>query len=152
MSDLLNDQIDLLIADAMKSGNEIRKNTLRFIKNEFLKWKTAKENIGKQMSSKDEIQILYKMIKSRMDSIDQYEAAGKKDLANAERAEIDIIKQYLPAQVSNEQIEVAFETVKIDKGWELSKKNMGNYIKAIKDIYPGADGKTISEIVKSKLE
>ena len=151
MNNLLNDKIDLLIANAIKSGDGMKKYTLRLIKNEFLTWKTAKENVGKQMTEKDEIQILYKMIKSRMDSIDQYEAAGYKSSADAERNEIEIIKQYLPAQVSNEQIEAAFETVKVDKGWELSKKNMGNYIKAIKEIYPGADGKTVSEIVKSKL-
>jgi uncharacterized protein YqeY len=92
------------------------------------------------------------MIKMRMDSIDQFEEAGRQDLANNERAQIQVLKEFLPAMITKEQIERAFEAVQRENGWEPVKKNIGNYIKAIKVIYPSADGKLVSDTVKEKLQ
>jgi len=152
MDKLLHDKIDMFIMNSMKSGDKVRTETLRGIKTAFLNWKTDKVNIGKEITYSIEVQILNKMIKMRMDSIDQFEEANRQDLANNERAQIQVLKEFLPAMVTKEQIEKAFEVVQRENGWELVKKNMGNYIKAIKVIYPSADGKLVSDIVKEKLQ
>lgn len=151
MDDLLNDKLEMFIMNAMKSGDSVRRETLRAIKATFLNWKTDKQNIGKQLTHSIEVQLLYKMIKTRMDSIDQYEEAGRLDLANEERQQIQIIKEFLPCEVSQEQIEKAFNVIQLENGWELVKKNMGLFIKAIKEMYPYSDGKIVSDFVKSKL-
>lgn len=152
MNELLHDKIDMFIMNSMKSGDKVRTETLRAIKATFLNWKTDKNNIGKEITHSVEVQILNKMIKMRMDSIDQFEEAGRTELANNERAQIQVIKEFLPAMITKEQIEKAFEIVQLENGWELVKSNIGNYIKAIKIIYPLADGKLISDIIKEKLQ
>lgn len=152
MNELLHDKIDMFIMNSMKSGDKVRTETLRAIKAIFLNWKTDKNNIGKEITRSVEVQILNKMIKMRMDSIDQFEEAGRTELANNERAQIQVIKEFLPAMITKEQIEKAFEIVQLENGWELVKSNIGNYIKAIKIIYPSADGKLISDIIKEKLQ
>jgi hypothetical protein len=152
MDESLHDKIDMFIMNSMKSGDKVRTETFRAIKTAFLNWKTDKVNIGKEITYSVEVQILNKMIKMRMDAIDQFEEANRQDLANNERAQIQVLKEFLPAIVTKEQIEKAFEVVQLENGWELVKKNMSNYIKAIKVIYPSADGKLISDIVKEKLQ
>lgn len=152
MDESLHDKIDMFIMNSMKSGDKVRTETFRAIKTAFLNWKTDKNNIGKEITYSIEIQILNKMIKMRMDAIDQFEEANRQDLANNERAQIQVLKEFLPAMVTKEQIEKAFEVVQLENGWELIKKNMGNYIKAIKVIYPSVDGKLVSDVVKEKLQ
>ena len=152
MDELLHDKIDMFIMNSMKSGDKVRTETFRAIKTAFLNWKTDKANVGKEITQSVEVQILNKMIKMRMDSIDQFEEAGRQELANEEKAQIQVLKEFLPAMITSEQIEKAFEVVQRENGWELVKKNMGNYIKAIKVIYPSADGKLVSDIVKEKLQ
>lgn len=69
MDDLINDKIDMLIMDAMKNHDDVRKETLRAIKTAFMEWRTAKVNVGKTIDETVEIQILNKMVKQRQESI-----------------------------------------------------------------------------------
>ena len=84
-------ELNALIMEAMKNHDTVRTETLRAIKSAFLNWQTSKENAGKDLSEAEEIQIIKKMVKQRQESIEQYLAAGRKELADAEQAQIDEI-------------------------------------------------------------
>lgn len=135
--------IDNEIKKALLEKNKVRLDALRMIKAAFIEFKTAKN--AKPFDDAAEIGILKKMVAQRKDSASEYLAAGRQDLADKENAEIEVIKEYLPAEVSKEDIlKAAREVVK-----EKEMRLMGSYIKEIKALFPGADGKDISEIVKS---
>ena len=137
--------IDELIQQEIKSGNKFKLETYRAIKAEFLKAKTEKN--AKELDEVRKLQILQKMIKQREDSADQYIKANRLDLAADEKAEIAIIAEFLPEEVTKEEIESAVVNCNIEK----TKSNMGSIIKVIKSQLPLADGKLVSETVKKYL-
>ena len=137
--------IDELIQQEIKSGNKFKLETYRAIKAEFLKAKTEKN--AKELDEVRKLQILQKMIKQREDSADQYIKANRLDLAADEKAEIAIIAEFLPEEVTKEEIEEAIVNCNIEK----TKSNMGSIIKIIKSQLPLADGKLVAETVKKYL-
>ena len=145
--------IDLnkLIMEAMKAHDTVRTETLRGIKTAFLNWQTSKEHAGKELTYADKVQIIKKMVKQREESIEQYIAARRKELADAEQAQINILKEFLPAEATEEDILKCFYDVIGQDGVEPIKKNMGTIIKMIKSSLPTADGKLVAQIVASKL-
>lgn len=146
---MLNEKIDKLIMESMKAHNEVRTKTLRAIKNEFLKWKTSKENAGKELDATSEMSLLKKMVKTRAESADLYEQAGRHDLAEAEKAEIDVIEEFVPKAATEDEIEAALGKALFVM--EPIQKNMGAIIKSIKQDLPNADGALVAKIVKSHL-
>ena len=142
---LLNVKLEELIGESMKSGNSKKTETLRLIKSAFLNYtKQDKKNV---LDEAAEIQILGKLAKQREESIEIYKANNRMDLAESEQAELDIIKSYLPEEVSEEEIEKkAIEIITVKE-----KSKMGGYIKQLKQEFPGASGKTIAEIVTKIL-
>lgn len=157
---MINNQIDKLIMEAMKSHENVRKEALRAIKAAFLLWRTQKENVNKPFTDEVEIQILKKMVKQRQESIEQFTAAGRQDLADAEAAQVVILKEFLPADVTKEQIVKTFENLMAigADAWHnmgylpLDKKYMGVYIKELKRVHPSADGKLVAEVVQDFLK
>lgn len=140
-------KIDELISKALKERNEIRLSVLRSIKNEFLKYKTSKN--AKPLDDAAEIQILKKMVSQREESVRLFKEGGREDLATSEKSELNILKEFLPAEVTREEI-----TAVLEKWMEtntLEKKTMGLAIKYIKSELPMADGKLTSDIVKERL-
>ena len=137
--------IDELIQQEIKSGNKFKLETYRAIKAEFLKAKTEKN--AKELDEVRKLQILQKMIKQREDSASQYIKANRLDLAADEKAEIAIIAEFLPEEVTKEEIEAAIVNCNIEK----IKSNMGSIIKVIKSQLPLADGKLVAETVKKYL-
>lgn len=137
--------IDELIQQEIKSGNKFKLETYRAIKAEFLKAKTEKN--AKELDEVRKLQILQKMIKQRGDSADQYIKANRLDLAADEKAEIAIIAEFLPEEVTKEEIEEAIVNCNIEK----TKSNMGSIIKIIKSQLPLADDKLVAETVKKYL-
>jgi uncharacterized protein YqeY len=95
---------------------------------------------------------LQSLVKQRRDSVEQYEKAGRAELAEKERAEIAVIEEYLPRAASREEIERAVEEAVAETG-ASSPKEMGAVMKAALARLAGrnADGKVVSELVKSKL-
>lgn len=148
---MINENLNQMIMGAMKNHDQERTETYRAIKTAFMNWKTAKENAGKEMTEADEINVLKKMVKQREDSIEQYKAANREDLATAELAQVLIIKEFLPAEVTAEQIEEVFFKVQQLGKYEAIQKNMGLFIKEVKASLPNADGKLVAEIVKKAL-
>lgn len=148
---MINENLNQMIMGAMKDHDQERTETYRAIKTAFMNWKTAKENAGKELTEVDEISILKKMVKQREESIEQYKAAGREDLAAAELAQVLIIKEFLPAEVTAEQIEEVFFKIKELGECEFVQKNMGLIIRGVKTMLPNADGKLVAEIVKKAL-
>ena len=93
--------IDLnkLIMDAMKAHDTVRTETLRAIKTAFMNWQTSKEHAGKELTYADSMQIIKKMVKQREESIEQYVTAGRQELADAEQAQINVLKEFLISKV-----------------------------------------------------
>ena len=145
--------IDLnkLIMDAMKAHDTVRTETLRAIKTAFMNWQTSKEHAGKELTYADSMQIIKKMVKQREESIEQYVTAGRQELADAEQAQINVLKELLPAEITAEDILKCFYDVVGQDGFEPIKKNMGVIIKTIKSVFPTADGKLVAQIVASRL-
>lgn len=148
---LIKDIIDSHIMTAMKQHNQFRTEVYRAIKASLLNWETAKENVGKQMTEADEFSVIKKMVKQRQDSAEQYQLAGRQELAEKELDEISVLKEFLPEEVTKEQIEeLAIDIIKTFD-YVPTMKDMGKIVKAIKDRLPNADGKLVAEVVKSKL-
>jgi len=145
---MLYENIDKLIAEAMKNHDNIRLSTLRLIKTKFLEYKTSKG--AKPIDEAIEITLLRKMVAERKDAIGLYIAAGRNELAEKENNEMKIIQEFLPAEVTPEQIREAFNAV-LSTGIEPIKKNMGLFIRGIKEKLPTADGKSVSTYVSQNL-
>lgn len=145
---MIYENIDKLIAEAMKNHDNIRLSTLRLIKTKFIEYKTSKG--AKPIDEAIEITLLRKMVAERKDAIGLYIAAGRNELAEKENNEMKIIQEFLPAEVTPEQIKEAFNAV-LGTGIEPIKKNMGLFIRGIKEKLPTADGKSISTYVSQNL-
>ena len=95
-----------------------------------------------------DLSIIKKIIKEREEQISMYEANSRKDLADMYREQRDILRVFLPPEISKERIQEAVVTA-YPNGY--TQKEMGKVIKQIKEIYPTADGKLISEVVKKHI-
>ena len=142
---MIQNQIDGLIKSAMLNKQASALRAYRAIKTAFMEYKTAKN--AKPLNEVAEINIIRKMISAREDAIQQFEAAGRLELAKAEAEEIVYLKPMLPPEISEEDIRAYAESVIIEKGIQ----NMGKYVKVLKEKFPTTDGKLISTIVKSLL-
>lgn len=147
----MKNELNSLIMQAMKEHNTSRTETLRAIKTAFMNWQTSKEHAGQELTEADEIQIIKKLVKQREESVEQYMAAGREELANEEQKQIMVLKEFLPAEATEEDIVRAFLQVKNDNGLEPIKKNMGVFVKEIKKALPTADGKLVAMTVQKHL-
>ena len=147
----MKNELNSLIMQAMKEHNTTRTETLRAIKTAFMNWETSKEHTGQELTEVDEIQIIKKLVKQREESVEQFMAAGREELANEEHKQMVILKEFLPAEVTAEQIEEVFFKVRQLGKYEAIQKNMGLFIKDVKASLPNADGKLVAEIVKKAL-
>lgn len=135
------------MAKALKDHDTTRTSVLRAIKAAFLNYKTAKN--AKPLDEAAEIQILKKMVSQREESISMFKEAKRDDLVLQEESELKILKEFLPAEVTREEIEsVLSEWLKENT---LDNKSMGLAIRHVKQTLPMADGKLTSDIVKEKL-
>jgi len=148
MSDLLKPLIKEASVKSLKEGNKEITMVLRLILAEFQKEEISQ---GSDLNNNDELSLLQKMIKQRNDSIKQYNDAGRNELAEKEQKEIEIIQDFLPEQINEEDLmKLAKETISDLSA--NSMKDMGNVMKVLKDKTSGqADPATISKIVKGLL-
>lgn len=145
----LRDQIGNDIKDAMRAKDMARLNALRMVQSAFKNREI--EMRPDPMGEEEHIAILKKLAKQRKESIEQYQAAKRQDLVDAESAELKLLESYLPAQMSREQIEKVVADVIAATGAN-SIKQMGQVMKEVQAKTGGtADNKLVSEIIKSKL-
>jgi uncharacterized protein len=134
---------------AMKARDAARTSTLRMVKAALQNREIEK---GGELSDEETTKSLQTLVKQRRDSVEQYEKAGRTELAEKELAEIEVIEEYLPRAASREEIELAVAAVIAETG-AASMKEMGAVMKAVQARLGGAaDGRTVSEIVKAKLQ
>jgi uncharacterized protein YqeY len=136
--------------DAMRSKNEAGLRTLRAIKAAILIEKTS-ANGSDTMTEADEAKMLQKMAKQRRDSLDIFVTQNREDLAEKEREELAIIEQFLPKQMSAEELQAEVKAIIAQVG-ATSPADMGKVMGvASKQLAGKAEGKAISETVKRLL-
>ena len=145
----LSKQIVTDLTAAMKAQDAARTSTLRMVKAAMMNRQIEK---GAELDDDDMQKLLRSLVKQRRDSIEQYEKAGRQELVDKETAEIAVIEIYLPKAASQEEIEQAV-TAAIAETGASSMKDMGKVMKATQTALAGknADGRLVSEIVKTKL-
>jgi len=134
---------------AMKAKDAVALESLRAIKSALLLARTSGSDA--EMTEDDEVKLVQKLVKQRKDSAAIFQEQGRDDLAEPELAQIAIIEQFLPEQLTEEEIEKVV-VQKIGAIGASGMKDMGKVMGMVsKEIGGQADGKTISNIVKSKL-
>ena len=132
----------------MKSGDKFRTTTLRLIVSSI---QSEEINLKSDLSDDQCIQILEKMIKQRKDSISQFEAAKRSELADKEKEEIKTIQEFMPEQMSESEISKIVAKVILDLQAD-SMKDMGKVMSKLKEITAGkADAGLIGQAVKKSL-
>jgi uncharacterized protein YqeY len=145
---MLKEQILDDIKSAMKSKENFKRDTLRFL-HAAIKQVEIDKRI--ELNDGDIIQIIQKSIKQRNDSISQYKEANRDELVEKEENEIKILEQYLPKQVNDEELKQIIKDIIKDVN-ATSKKDMKNVMSKAREILSGqADGKRISQMVGSLL-
>lgn len=133
---------------AMKAGEKDRLAAIRLI-NAAIKQKEVDERV--EMDDARVLAVLEKMVKQRKDSIEQYEKAGRDDLASIERAEMAIIEQYLPAKLGEAEILAAIDAAIAETG-ASSAADMGKLMGVLKPRLAGqADMGLVSKLIKTRL-
>ena len=146
----LRQQIVQDLTTAMKAKEADKTGVLRMVKAAIMN--REKEAIGTELNDADTLKVLQSLVKQRKDSIEQYEAASRADLAENEKKELQFIEKYLPQSATNEEIEAAVQAAVTETG-ATSPKEMGAVMKAVNAKLQGrsVDNKIVSEMVKAKL-
>lgn len=145
----LIDKINSKIKESIKQKDTVKLDTLRSIKSAILiEEKSSKVN---KLSDGDEIKILNRLYKQRKESYDIYKSKNREDLANIENLQASIIQEFLPKQLTSEEVEKIIDNIILKLNPE-GIKDMGKVMGfATKELLGKADGKLISVIVKNKL-
>ena len=143
MKNKLNDDLKL----AMKNKDTLRLNTIRLVKKYMQELETSVGHNG-EATDGEIMKIISKLVKQGRDSAEQYKNAGRADLYDEEIAQVSVLENYLPKQMTDEEIAVEIDKVMEESG----STNMGVLMKELNVRLAGrADGKTISRILKTKL-
>lgn len=149
---MLNTEINELIMSAMKAKDVVGTQVYKLIKAEFLK--AEKEKDFKGWNEAAEIKILMKMAAQRNDSIDQYNKAGRTDLAEVEKNELMYINKFIPKQPTDEEVKAYTQEIINDmksKNMEISMKNMKYVLGEVKKKFSMANGKLVSQVLKNNI-
>ena len=146
---MIREQLNALMLISMKASDKVRTNALRAIKTAFMNWETAKENVGKTMTDAIEFSIISKLVSQYEDTAKQCNDGKHDELVAESLATVSILKEYLPKPATEDEILFAFGNIELDV--EPIKKNMGVFIKRIKEMLPNAEGKLVSQIVQKNL-
>jgi len=145
----LENTINEAIKTAMRAKDKVALDSLRAVKSQILLLQT--EARGVEVTAEQEIAILQRMVKQRKDSYEQFTAQGRNDLAEVEEAQMKIIEQFLPKQLSAEELEAEIKKIIAETGAE-SGKDLGKVMGiASKTLAGKSDGKSISEMAKKLL-
>lgn len=148
----LKDRIGEDIKAAMKSKDKLRLETVRSIKKVLLEKEVSVRPAGQeQLTEAQELEVLAQVAKQRRESIEQYRQAGREDLASKEAQELAIVEEYLPKQLSDEELSAALDLI-IARVGATTAKDMGKVMgPAMQEFKGKADGKKVQELVKAKL-
>ena len=148
MASALYDKLMEDMKAAMKAHDMKAVNAVRSV---IAKVKDLTVNAGKEITDDAVVSVVAKGVKQREESIEQFESAGRADLAEGEKAELEFLRRYLPAQLSEEEVAATVKTVIAEVG-ASSKKDMGRVMKEVMARVKGqADGKLVSRLVGAAL-
>ena len=148
----LKEKITSDLKEAMKAGDTVRRDTLRLIDSAIKNVEIEKQKRETGLSDEEVLEVLGRAVKQRQDSIRQFEAGGRPDLAENEKVELEIIVPYLPAQLSPAEIEAEVAQV-LATSENPTLADLGKIMGQVMARLKGkADGNLVREIVKSKLE
>ena len=138
------------IKTAMKAKDTVALESLRAVKSALLLAQTE-SGAATELSQEDEIKLLQRLVKQRKDSANIYIEQGRQDLADPEIAQAAVIEKFLPAQLTEEEVEAVVKKIIADNGFS-GMADMGKVMGvASKELAGSADGKTISNVVKKAL-
>lgn len=144
----LKEKINSEMVSAAKAKDKIRLSTIRMIKSTL---HNKEIELKGELSDADLLQMLSSIVKQRKDSIEQFRKGGRTDLTEKEEAELKVVQEFMPEQMSEEKIEAEIEKA-IGEVSAVSIKEMGKVMKVLMPRLTGmADGKMVSEKVKTKL-
>ena len=145
----LKDQIIADMTAAMRAKDAARTSTLRMVKAAIMNREKENNTVA---TDEEVLKLLRSQVKQRRDSIDQYQKAGRPELAEKETSEIAVIEAYLPQAASEAEIEQAVTAAVAETG-ATSMKDMGSVMKAVMPKLAGknAEGRAVSDMVKKKL-
>ena len=144
----LTEKIRTELTAAMKARDAERLSTLRMLQSSF---KYQQIESGHELSDEEAMTVIRKAVKQRMDSIEQFTKGNRPELAEKERREMELLKTWLPPELTDEEIEAGVREIVASTGAQ-SKKDMGKVMKEASAKYKGrVDGKKIQEIVARLL-
>jgi uncharacterized protein len=144
----LTEKIRAELTAAMKARDAERLSTLRMLQSAF---KYQQIESGHELSDEEAVTVIRKAVKQRQDSIEQYTRGNRPELAEKERREMELLRTWLPPELTDEEIEAGVREIVASTG-ALSKKDMGKVMKEAAARYKGCvDGKKLQEIVARLL-
>lgn len=144
----LTEKIRTELTAAMKARDAERLSTLRMLQSSF---KYQQIEVGHELSDEEAMTVIRKAVKQRLDSIEQFTKGNRPELAEKERREMELLKTWLPPELTDEEIETGVREIVTSTGAQ-SKKDMGKVMKEASAKYKGrVDGKKIQEIVARLL-
>jgi hypothetical protein len=144
----LTEQVRQDMTAAMKAQEKERLSTLRMLQAAL---KNEQISVGHELSDEEALTVIRKSVKQRQDSIEQYTNAGRTEMAAKERAEMDLLRTYLPPELSDAELEAGLREIIAATGAQ-SKKDMGKVMKEATARFKGrADGRKIQETVSRLL-
>jgi len=146
---MLNEKIFNDYKEAMKARDSLKSSVLSFLRSDMLNLATAKKK--DKLDDLEIVTVIKKQIKQRQDSIEQFTKGARLEMADKEKKELDILKNYLPPELSVEEIKRLIEEVVITIGAN-GVKDMGRLMKELTQKTAGkADGRLVSDLVKQRL-
>ncbi|WP_320170043.1 GatB/YqeY domain-containing protein [Maridesulfovibrio sp.] len=145
----LIEKIDKDYIAAYKAKDDVKKQVLRHLKTAIKN--RIVEAKGAELTDADVLELVAKQIKQRRDAIEQYNTAGRPELAEIEAVEVEALSEYMPPELSAEELEAAVDKAISDLG-ASSMQDMGKVMQAIMAAHKGqVDGKALSSLVRSRL-
>ena len=145
----LLEKIEAALREAMKAGDTVRAETLKMLKADMM---YEKAKTGADLTEEQMLEVVGRSAKRRRESIKEFQKGNRRDLVDAETAELAIVEAYLPRQMSAEEIEKHI-TDKLAAAGELSQKDSGQFMgELMKELKGKADGGLVKSILTKKIE
>ncbi len=145
---MIHEQIKAEIIEAMKAKDAVRLSTIRGLLSAFTNELVAKKRKPQEiLEDVDALEVIFRAVKQRKDSIDQFQKGGRADLAESEIAELAVLSAYLPEQMSEDEIRSAVEAKKTELG--VTDKTMAGKLMGtlMKDLKGKADGDLVKKVI-----
>ena len=149
---MLKQDLQEQLKQAMKDQDELKKSVLRMLLSAITYYEIQKGGAGYEATDEDVLSVIDKQVKQRKDSIEQFEKAGRQELADKEKAEMDMLQKYLPEQMSEEELRNIIKETIAGMG-TVTVADMGKVMGAVMPKVKGkADGNLVGKIVREELQ